>query len=355
MRRSAQADVREDGALARAHPLTLFGLDALIVGALRVRPDNIAVYEHDEMGGEGLTHAQIDHAIGAFAERLGRLGLQPGASALLCCAPRAQSLIAFAAMRCCGVEPVLAPLSLLAPSSFGVELLTAAAQAVGAQALFAPTRFGDVDFEPTLLAVAAQAPSIRLLGALTDPPIDGAMDFSFSALRRAQPEFRFASGFAQSARTRLGALGSRGFASVLGEDELLAAALELLRKDRASKDLPIVSLASPGSFGGLVAGPLAALLSGAPLHFLAPFRAARFLSLLDRLGPVRLVAPTRILPDLSRAGLLTSGALASLTILSEPDEDAPASSPPGACPVLAISGATVRVLTGAQSANARVA
>ena len=65
-----------------------------------------------------------------------------------------------------------------------------------------------------------------------------------------------------------------------------------------------------------IAGPLAALLSGADLHFVAPFKADMFLQLLDDIGPVRLVAPAAIFAGSARSGLLNNGALLSCSVTS---------------------------------------
>lgn len=91
------------------------------------------------------------------------------------------------------------------------------------------------------------------------------------------------------------------------------------------------------SLTALVAGPLAALISGAPLHFLAPFEAARFLATLDALGRARLVAPSMLLPDLANAGLLTGDALLSVAALTH--SAAPRFSGFADCPIIELRAA----------------
>jgi len=330
---------------ANAHPLSLFGLDSLFAGAARLRPDAIAICDHGPEGARAFAFAELDQMKGAFAAKLRQFELAPGARALLCCPPRAKGLVAFDAMLACGVEPVLAPLR-PEPST-----LAALANAAQAEALFAPAGFCGVDLEPTLLALAAQSPSIRLIGCLSENAIDGAADFSPRALQSLKAP-RGAAIFAQGPRIQVGAPAARGASAFLTEGALVAAALEFLRKTRRGGAAPIVSLVSLGSFGGLIAAPLAALLSGAPLHFLAPFRAQRFLSLLAELGPARLVAPAAILPDLERSGLLTNGALLSCSLVSQPGAEPLNAAPSNACPLIEIAGATSRVLSAAEQARA---
>ncbi len=328
---------------ARAHPLTMFGLDALIAGSARLRPERAALADHCEEGGGALAFAELDFAIGAFVARLRDFDLEPGARILLCCPPRAQALIAITAVIAAGFEPVLTPLGLRQ------HALIAVANATQAEALMAPARFAKLDFEQTLLGVAAQCPSIRLLGALSPEPIDGAADFSLQGLR-AKPRSLLASAtlisenWTPGDRAMIGAADPSGAPVFLTQGVLLAAGLDLVRKTRRGGAAPILSLVSPGSFGGLIAGPLAALLSSATLHYLAPFRADAFLRLLDEIGPTRLVAPRAILPDLAQSGLLDNGALLSCAVLSQPNDPA-AAIPEGACPIVEIagSGASLRI------------
>jgi hypothetical protein len=89
----------------------------------------------------------------------------------------------------------------------------------------------------------------------------------------------------------------------------------------------IVSTIAPASFAGLVAGPFAALLSGAPLHLHGPFHSAEFLAELDAAAPVHLVAPRAMAADLDVAGLLTPRTLASLMLLDRSGETDPPPAP----------------------------
>jgi hypothetical protein len=214
----------EDADYARAHPLTMFGLDALIAGSARLRPERAALADHCEEGRAALAFAELDFAIGAFVARLREFDIEPGARILLCCPPRAQTLIAITAIIAAGFEPVLAPLGL--PQS----ALIAAANASRAEALMAPVRFAKLDFEQALLGVAAQCPSIRLLGALSPEPIDGAVDFSLQGLR-ARPRTLPAGALISESwtpgdRAMIGTTDASGAPVFLAQGALLAAGLD---------------------------------------------------------------------------------------------------------------------------------
>ena len=104
------------------------------------------------------------------------------------------------------------------------------------------------------------------------------------------------------------------------QQTLVAAALDLVTRARIGMRLPIVATIAPVTFAGLVAGPVAALLAGAPLLLHGPFAAAGFTALLERAGPAHLVAPAAMLPALRRAGLLDAETLASLILVSRRDD-----------------------------------
>jgi hypothetical protein len=301
----------EDAALARAHPLTLFGFDALVAGAARPRPGALAFRDDFEDGVDDMSYADLYQRVGACLSRLRNFDLARGEKILICCQPGAQPFVALTAALAAGLDPVLAPL----PLPYTRPAIELAAKNMSAAALFAPMRFSGVDFETPLLEIAAATPSIRLIGALSGAG-DGAADFSPAALEAPlSPRARLADDWGADARARVGALDEMGRAEFVSQGALLGAALDLVRVTRASGQTPILSLCAPSSLGALVAGPLAALLGGAPLHFLAPFTAERFLAKLDALGPTRLVAPASVLADLGRAGLLTNGALACVAAL----------------------------------------
>lgn len=319
----------EDAALARAHPLTLFGFDALVAGAARPRPGGLAFSDRHESAVDDVTYADLYQRVGACLTRLRSFDFSPGDKLLICCPPGAQSFVALTAALAAGLDPVLAPL----PLPYSRAAIANAAKALQVAGLFAPAHFCGLEFEAPLLEIAAETPSIRLIGALSGA-LDGAADFS-PAVPEAPvaPRVRLADEWANDERAQIAALDEIGCIHFASQGALLGAALDLVRATRSAGDAPVLSLCAPSSLTALVAGPLAALLAGSPLHFLAPFTAARFLETLDALGPTRLVAPASILSDLGRAGLLSSGALVSVAALCNGAATTPAEVE-AACPVI---------------------
>lgn len=316
--------------LARAHPLTMFGFDALVAGAARLRPSRIAVRDV-RSGDADIDHAELDRRIDAFRSHLRHFDLQPGERVVLACAPSAETLIAVTGVIAAGLEPVLAPLGL------SPDALAAGARAASAAALIAPASVEGANLEEMLFGVAAQTPSIRLIGTLGPGTIDGAVDLSSSGLAAIEAPAGHERTL-QSKKVTIGTLDRVGELRFVEQGALLAHGLGLVAKARVSGAAPLVSLVSPGSIAGLIAGPLASLLSGAPLHFISPFDATAFLAHLDAIGPARLVAPRGILPDLDAAGLLTDGALLSCIAISRPgDEDADFERRPSTCPIIEIA------------------
>jgi hypothetical protein len=325
---SPDAAARQAAALSRAHPLTMFGFDALISGAARLRPGRVAA--RDALGGETLDHAEFDRRVEMFRAELREFDLRPGERVLLATTPSVRTLTALIGVIAAGLEPVLAPLGL------SPQALVAGARSVSAAALIGPASFAGESLEELLLGVAAAAPSIRLIGSLGPGSIDGAVDFG--APDRAPAPEPASERPAPARKVTIGALDRFGAPRFFEQGALLARSLALVAEARVSGAAPLVSLCSPGTIGGLVAGPLASLLSGAPLHFVSPFDADGFLSHLDAIGPARLVAPREILADLDAAGLLTSGALLACIAIARTDEaEGGFAAPASACPIIEIA------------------
>ncbi len=317
-------------AAALAHPLTHFGFGALLAGAARPRPGALAFADRHDGARTETSYADLYQRVGACLARLRGFDLGQGEKVLICCPPGAQSFVTLAAALAGGLEPVLAPL----PLPMACDAVARAARELNIAVLLAPAQFCGIDLAEPLLAIAARAPSIRIIGALAGALDDAADLSSDMAGTPMSPRARLKEGWSASESAAIGALDGAGAVDFLSQGALLGAALDLLRLTREAGEAPILSLAAPSNFGALVAGPLAALLAGAPLHYLAPFAAARLLDALDALGPVRLVAPAVILPDLARAGLLTNGAIVAVTALFTDAAPAPQIDAPGACPIV---------------------
>jgi len=330
----------EDAALARAHPLTLFGFDALVAGAARPRPGATAFRDDHDGEVDEVSYADLYQRVGVCLSRLRSFEFSRGDRVLICCPPGAQSFVLLTAALAAGLDPVLAPL----PLPYSRDAVANAARALKVSGLFGPAQFCGLDFETPLMEIAADAPSIRLIGAMHGA-LDGAADFSPASLAaHASPRVRLDDDWGADERRLIGALDDLGQVDFASQGALLGTALDLVRATRAAGDAPVLSLCAPSSLAALVAGPLAALLAGCPLHFLAPFKSARFIETLEALGPTRLVAPASVLADLGRAGLLTNGALVSVAALCN-GAGAPRLDVEPACPIieLRVAGGAVNL------------
>ncbi len=325
-----------DPVLTPAHQLTQFCFDALVAGAARPRPGKLALADHHDGARAEISFADLYQNVGAFLARLQNFDLSAGEKILICAAPGAQTFVALTACLAARLEPVLAPLPL--PTT--LHALARAAREYSVSALFAPASFCDLDFEEPLLSLAAQTPSIRCIGALAGA-LDGAADFTRDMLEAPlSPRARLSEEWTTEERqARVGALDEVGGVHFLSQGALLGAALDLVRATRSAGAAPFLSLAAPSTFAALAAGPLAALMTAAPLHYLAPFVASRFVEALDALGPARLVTPAILLPDLARAGVLSSGAVLSVTALASGEAPTPRLTPQPVFPIVELRAA----------------
>jgi hypothetical protein len=294
--------VSEAEALARKHPISAFSLDALTAGAAKLRPERLALTE----AGPGtmtraLTYGEFDLQVRALAQHLVELGLAPGERILILAGARTACVVATLAALTAGLEPLLVPV--------GVDgaRLGEIARSAGCAAIAGPTAYGALNPEEALFEAAASSDIVRFVATLGPGQADGAIDLAPDRLRPTNAQVPY---FAD-ARRRVGTLNSQGEPLFHEQSALLAAALDLVGKAEIAASSHILSTLSPASFASLVSGPVASLLSGAPLALFGPFEAASFLALLDNLGPCHCVCPATILPDLQRAGLLRKNVLAS--------------------------------------------
>jgi hypothetical protein len=317
----------DEAARARAHPLTLFGFDALVAGAARPRPRGRSFW--DDQGGalDDVAYADLYERVGAALATLRDQGLAPGARIIVCAPPGPQGFVVATAALAAGLEPILAPL----PYPQAAPMIARAIQETRAGALVGPAQFCGDDFTERLRGFYAEAPALRRLCILSGT-LPGAVDLS----GRAPPARRERLRDDRNPDTgaRVGALDAGGRLDFATPGALLGAALDLVRATRAAHEAPLLSLCPPASLAALVAGPLTALLLGAPLYSFAPFSAARFRDMLAALGPTRLVAPASALPGLERAGLLADGSLAAVVVLAA--ETWPVAPVAAACPVVAL-------------------
>jgi hypothetical protein len=296
--------VSEADALARKHPISAFSLDALTSGAAKLRPDRVALAEAGpDAPTEVLTYGAFAAQVGAVAQHLRLLGLAPGERILILAGARAACIVTAIAALAAGLEPLLVRIGFDGPQ------LAAIAASAGCAAIAGPTWYGELNLEETLLEAAARSETIRLVATLGPGEADGAVDLAPERLPGDAGKLPFP---APDLRPRIGTLNVRNEAVFHEQSALLAAALDLVGKAEIAAGSHLLSTLAPASFASLVAGPVASLLSGAPLTLFGPFEAARFLALLDCAEPHHCIVPAAILPDMAEAGLLRDSVLASV-------------------------------------------
>ena len=306
-----------------------YSFDTLISGAARLRPQGLALNDRT-------TSVPFDLLAGeatALARLLADCGLRTGERILLIGGAEASFVIAIIAALRGGFEPALAPLD-LAP-----EDLAAYAQSINAAALAGPSHYGDAVAPELYFTTAAATPSIRLVASLGPQEVDGAVDLSTKAVLRhaaGQVESTLERGRPAPAAPRVITFDRRrGRPVVHVQSTLMAAGLDFVARASIGRETPIVSTLPPTSLAGLVAGPLAALLSGAALYLEGPFEAETFVKRLDAVDNAHLVIPLAVASDFMRAQLFKRLASAVLVSrLSASDAFAPPDHLQSPCPIV---------------------
>lgn len=312
--------------LPAAHPhaprdlFSAYSFDTLISGAARLRPQSPALSDRATSVPFGLLAGQA----AALARLLTDSGLRPGDRLLLTGGAEASLVIAIVAALRGGFEPALAPLD-LDPAE-----LAAYARAINAAALAGPTYYGRAVPSETYFAAAASAPSIRLLATLGPQEMDGAVDLGTAAVLRyaaTHPDIAIDRGGPTPVEPPRIITFDRAQRKPIFHHQatLMAAGLDFVARAKIGRETPILSTLPPVTFAGLIAGPLAALLSGATLHLDGPFDARTFLKRRDDAGPAHLVIPAAVAAEFSRAGLFEG--LASAVLVSRLSAAAPFAPP----------------------------
>ncbi|MDB5650633.1 MAG: hypothetical protein JWL62_2153 [Hyphomicrobiales bacterium] len=272
-------------------------------GAARLRPERLAL--------SGADIARL--SFGAFDSRVTQLATQfsalqlPSQSRLVLCGGTSVTsvLVIYAGLRA-GLDVALAPAHLDATA------LAIFARDVEAVAIAADMACPGARAEDEMLEIAASLPALRVICATG--PMDGAV------LLDAEAEGTVAFQPVRAADGLVIMHDPEGPPAYYNQRRLLAAALDLVTQASISLQQPVLSTLSPMGFAGLVAGPLAMLLTGAPLVLHAPFELREFTDELARLAPCHVVAPAALGPALLRERVVTAAHCASL-ILAKSGED----------------------------------
>jgi len=198
-----------------------------------------------------------------------------------------------------GLEVVLFPTSLGAPE------IAATAGLAKALALAGPAEFAGLDLAKRLSEARAAAAMTWLMLWERERPRLFRLDNGQPTESAPAPEEGEA-GLAMISGSRLMALDGPSLSAVAGD---LADAMEL------QAGSTILSLVSPATAAGLVAGTHTPLIAGAKLVWLTPFSAKQLDAALTDYARAHLVAPGAVAAQLGRAGLLSQGRLASLTLI----------------------------------------
>lgn len=283
-------------------PLASLDLDALLSNGARVRPQRIALSDGALEAPSALTFADLDAFVNRTAAAWLALGAVEGERVLIVAGARIAPLIAMLGALRAGLDAALLP--------EGCEpgALAHAAQSIGAVAICAEAQAGAHAYA-RLLEAGFQTETVRVLAGL------GAEADGIAPLEKIAQE---CAPFERPAGLRKGEIvtfDDDGLACVHSQRTLAAAALDFVTRAGVLARLPILSTLAPARFAGLVAGPVAALVSGAPLVLHGPFNGAALIALVETLGPSHLIAPGAMLEPLARSGLLDGPRLASVTLL----------------------------------------
>jgi hypothetical protein len=283
-------------------PLAGFDLDSLLSGGARMRPQRIALSDGALDAPSALTFADLDAFVSRTAAAWQVLGMQEGERVLIVSGARVAPLIALLGALRAGLDVALLP------DGCDANALAQAAQAIGAVALCAEPEAGAHAFA-RLLEAGFQTETVRVLAGL-DAEADGIAPLNKIAQNCAP--------FNRPPGLRKGDIitfDDEGLPCFHSQRTLAAAALDFITRAGILARSPILSTLAPTRFAGLIAGPLAALVSGAPLVLHGPFNAAALINLVDELGPSHLIAPGALLAPLALSGLLGGPRLTSITLL----------------------------------------
>ncbi len=328
---ASQDHAARDDAPQAANPFAEFGLDTLLSGAARLRPETVALTDRDET----LSFAAFATRVTALGHLFAEHGLKPGERVILMGGAGNALVVALIAAIRAGLEPALAPVDLSA-----VELATYA-RGTGAVALIGTTSYGAHSPGDSYFLAAAAAAGVRLVATLGPGEMDGAVDLSADAIKRHSAQ-AFYTGLERgklstSTTAHVFTLrrGGGGAPIMHKQSTLIAAGFDFISRAKIGRETAILSTLPPVRFAALVAGPVAALLSGAALHFDGPFESQAFLKACDRAGRAHLIAPCLFGSDFVQAGLTRN--LAGLTLVSQMRLEGSLALPvslPAECPVI---------------------
>jgi len=289
----------------------LFGFDlvSLVSSAAQLRTSKTAfvqaapVPDSANAGNSDIDYTSLRTLVNSYASAFRAFGLQPGERILIagCLGVRAQA--ALISGLAAGLDTAVAGVHLDASDLGNFARLT------GAVAVVTEVCAAQSGAASQILSAAAQADAVRLVISLSDDAPDGTVPMGAAGAASGRtPNLQ------RSPRILTRTLN--GKLAAHSQQTLIAAGLDLIARTRISAGAPIVSTIVPASFAGLVCGPVAALLSGAPLVLHAPFDSKTLLQRIRELRPVQLMIPAAISAHLAASTVFNSTHLSALIVLS---------------------------------------
>ncbi len=297
----------DTSAIESGDPLARLDFSSLISGAAKLRPDRIAFHDSSDAS-KSLTFAMLERRVAAMSASWRDLGLMPGERILVIATASAACIVAITGALRAGLDVAIA-----APYLPAEELAEFAID-TGAVALAAEPACGDLDIASELLRTAARAERVRVVAALGNTTVDGAVLLDPLQTNGAMQEETAAGGHSLHARIITRDITAR--CVFHRQRTIVAAALDFVTRAQIGTHIPLVSTILPASFAGLAIGPAAALIAGAPLILHGPFDSTTLLAMIEAMHPVHLVAPAMLSEDFDAAGLIDPHYLASMIFLS---------------------------------------
>lgn len=303
---SATADQSGQVEGTAGDPFARLDLGALVSGAARLRPERVAFHDVADSA-QSFTFGQLEQRVGATAQAWRQLSLSAGERVLIVATASGSVLAGMLGAMRAGLD-----VALVGPH-LGVTEIADFAAAIGAAAIAGEPACGDVDIGEAMFSAAARSERVRIVASLGRTSFDGAapldpMAEQIGGAAMAAPD--------ASSHALLITRGIDGQSHFHRQRTIVASALDFVTRVQISTQIPLVSAILPASFAGLVAGPAAALIAGAPLVLHAPFDARQLLTICEALRPVHLIAPVMLAEEFAASGLADPDVLASLVMLA---------------------------------------
>ncbi|MDP4594988.1 MAG: AMP-binding protein [Beijerinckiaceae bacterium] len=308
---SRQPNGTAAGSDEQASDLLGFDLVSLTSSAAQLRARQLAFAQEgrNEQAGatpnqaHEFTYAAFQSRVHEYSSAMRAFGLQAGERILVPGGLSVQSIAAIIAGLAAGLDCAIVGTHL------DSDEIGAFARAAGASALVSDVGSEDTASARHILSAAAKAETVRLVISLSDNPPDGTVPVRAAAGAKV----------AQQKPSRGGRIITRtmdGTPAAHSQQCLICAGLDFIAQARLSAGSTIVSTILPTSFAGLVCGPIAGLLTGAPTVLHAPFDSQALVRRIAGDGPVQLIVPAAIGGHIAGSGFFKSSDLSALVLLS---------------------------------------